>query len=239
MGIEVFRKHLREKRTVKISCNSEIQNSDKIASICRAAQVARASAVSITGDKKLYEIAKRNTKLPIFISSAHPSELLKGIKMGADAIEIGNFGSIIDSLTAQNIYDITLEAMSLASRFSTFVCATIPSEIELTQQVNLAKKFEILGVDVIQIENYNPLISSQAIISNSIEVSRQTILPVICSTNYNIKTAEIAFSQGLNGISINANMNTVSEIELSANIISIVNSISHRNSIHREITMVR
>ena len=68
MGIEVFNKHLREKRAIKVSVGSN-NNLDNVAKICRAAQESRASAVEIPSDKNIYDIARKNTKLPLFASS--------------------------------------------------------------------------------------------------------------------------------------------------------------------------
>ena len=75
MGIEIFKKHLREKRAVKIIAGIDNYNADNVARVCRAAQKGHASAVDISCDKKIYDIARKNTKLPIFVSSVHPFEL--------------------------------------------------------------------------------------------------------------------------------------------------------------------
>jgi hypothetical protein len=91
MGIEIFKKHLREKRAIKISAGFENYNLDSVAKICRAAQRAKASAVGISSNKEVYEIARKNTKLPLFVSSIHPFEILEAVKYGVDGIQIGHY----------------------------------------------------------------------------------------------------------------------------------------------------
>ena len=57
VGIEVFKKHLREKRAIKLSLGSNI-DANKTALIATCAQNAHASAIDIACDKKSFEIAK-------------------------------------------------------------------------------------------------------------------------------------------------------------------------------------
>ena len=56
MGIEVFRKHIREKRAIKIASN--LIDLKDVSNISRASQIGKASAISIPCDRKIYEIVK-------------------------------------------------------------------------------------------------------------------------------------------------------------------------------------
>ena len=97
---------------VKIIAGINNYNLDNVAKVCRAAQKGHASAVDISANKEVYEFARKNTKLPIFVSSVHPFELLEAVKWGADAIEIGNFDALYkfgQSYSAKEVYDIALE----------------------------------------------------------------------------------------------------------------------------------
>ena len=250
MGIEIFKKHLREKRAVKIIAGIDNYNADNVARVCRAAQKGHASAVDISCDKKIYDIARKNTKLPIFVSSVHPFELLNAVQWGVDAIEIGNFDALYkkgQSFTSQQVYDIVLETMGLISKYDVFTCVTIPGNIEISEQIELAKKLEILGVDLIlteglkaDIQSSNPsahLISyAEATIANTLELAQHTALPIMSASGITAKTAPLAFASGASAVGVGSAVNKLdSEIAMSATVMAIVSSVSHRNSINHEI----
>ncbi len=250
MGIEVFKKHLREKRAVKIIAGIDNFNLESVAKVCRAAQKGHASAVDISADKDVYEIARQNTKLPIFVSSIHPFELKKAVEWGADAIEIGNFDALYkkgQTFSADEVYNIALETIGLLNNHNIFTCVTIPGNIDIKDQIELAKKLEILGVDLIQTEGLkqsttstNPsahLVSyAQATIANTIELSQHTSIPIMSASGISAKTAPLAFASGADAVGVGSAVNKLeSEIAMCATVMSIVSSISHRNSIKREI----
>lgn len=250
MGIEVFRKHLREKRAVKIISGINNYNLDNVAKVCRAAQAGHASAVDIAADKKVYETARKNTKLPIFVSSVNPYKLLDAVKWGVDAIEIGNFDALYkqgESFSADTVYDIAVETLSLVSDYDVFTCVTIPGNIEISEQIKLAKKLELMGVDLIQTEGLKQTIKStnpsahlvsyaQASIANTIELAQHTSLPIMTASGISEKTAPLAFASGANAVGVGSAVNKLdSEVSMAATVMSIVSSVSHRNSINREI----
>ena len=253
MGIEVFRKHLREKRAVKIIAGINNYDLDNVAKVCRAAQKAHASAVDIACDKDVYETARKNTKLPVFVSSIHPFELLNAVKWGADAIEIGNFDALYkqgETFSAEEVYDIVLETMSLTESYEPFICVTIPGNIDISEQIELAKKLEILGVDLIQTEGLktssnstNPsahLVSyAEATISNTLELIQHTSLPIMTASGITAKTAPLAFAAGANAVGVGSAVNKLdSEVAMCATIMAIVGSVAGRNSIIKEISYV-
>ena len=250
MGIEIFKKHLREKRAVKIIAGINNRNTDNVAKVCRAAQMGHASAVDIAADIEVYKTARKNTKLPIFVSSIHPFELLDAVKWGADAIEIGNFDALYKegrSFNADEVYDIVLETMSLVNSYDIFTCVTIPGSIEVAEQIELARKLEILGVDLIQTEGLkkdtessNPsahLVSyAQATISNTLELMKHTSLPIMSASGISASTAPLAFASGASAVGVGSAVNKLSsEVEMAATVMAVVASVSHRNSIQKEI----
>ena len=243
MGIEVFKKHLREKRAVKIIAGINNFDTDNVAKVCRAAQMGHASAVDIAA-------ARANTKLPIFVSSIHPFELADAAKWGADAIEIGNFDALYKngkSFTCDEVYEIVLETMSLVSRYNTFVCATIPGNQDIRDQIDLVKNLEILGVDLIQTEGLKQITNSsnpsihlinyaENTIANTMELLNHTSLPIMSASGISAKTAPLAFASGASAIGVGSAVNKLeTEVEMAAAVMSIVNSVSHRNSINKEI----
>ena len=250
MGIEVFKKHLREKRAVKIISGIDNYDLENVAKVCRAAQMGHASAVDIACRKDVYETARKNTKLPVFVSSIHPFELLQAAQWGADAIEIGNFDALYKknmTFSADEVYEIALETLSLVSKYDIFTCVTIPGNIDIVQQIELAKKLEILGVDLIQTEGLKEVTNStnpsshlvnyaKATIENTMELIQHTSIPVMSASGISAKTAPLAFASGASAVGVGAAVNKLdSEVAMCATVMSIVSSISYRNSINKEI----
>lgn len=247
MGIEIFKKHLREKRAVKIS-TCDIKDIEQISKVIKASQTAKASAIEIRADKNIFKIAKQNSKLPIFISSIHPFEILESLKWGVDGILIGNYIESYKNgktFSADEIYDIVLETLGLINKYETYVSVSIPSCIDLEQQQKLTRKLEILGVDLIQIEGIEKkefpkkrtveyLTSVDNAINSTFELNKFSILPILSYADFDENTSQQAFNSGASAVGV-CNLNNKNEGELITNIMSIVGSISHRNSINREI----
>ena len=241
---------MRERRAVKIIAGINNYDLDNVAKVCRASQTGHASAVDIAAGKEVYETARKNTKLPIFVSSVHPFELLEAAKMGADAIEIGNFDALYkigQGYSAQEVYDIVLETMGLLNSYDVFTCATIPGCVNIAEQIELARKFEILGVDLIQTEGLKAVSNStnpsaqlvsyaEATIANTLELSHHTALPIMSASGITPQTAPLAFASGACAVGVGSAVNKLdSEVAMSATVMSVVSSISHRNSIYHEI----
>ena len=250
MGIEVFKKHLRERRAIKIIAGINNRDLNNVAKVCRAAQMGHASAVDVAADINVYKTARKYTKLPVFVSSINPFDLLDAAKWGADAIEIGNFDALYKegkSFSASQVYDITLETMGLLTNYDVFTCVTIPGNIEISEQIELAKKLEILGVDLIQTEGLkkdtsssNPsahLVSyAEATIANTLELTKHTALPIMTASGITAQTAPLAFAAGANAVGVGSAVNKLnSEVEMAATVMAVVSSIAHRNSLQKEI----
>lgn len=250
MGIEVFKKHLREKRAIKIIAGINNYNLDNVAKVCRAAQNGHASAVDISANKDVYNTARKNTKLPIFVSSVHPFELLEAVKWGADAIEIGNFDALYKegkTFSASEVYDIVLETMGLVEKYDVFTCVTIPGTVDISEQIELARKLEILGVDLIQTEGVKQITTStnpsahlisyaQGTIANTLELMKHTSLPIMSASGITSTTAPLAFASGASAVGVGSAVNKLSsEVEMTATVMGIVSSISYRNSLNREL----
>ena len=247
MGIEVFKKHLREKRAIKVIAGIDNYNKDHVAKIARSAQAGRASALDIAADKEIYNIARKNTKLPIFVSSIHPFEILDATKWGADAVEIGNFNAQYKNkkfFTMDEIYDITLESLALIEKYDVFTCVTIPGTLDIFEQIKLTRKLEILGVDLIQTEGLQlagsdkklVVSDAQASIDTAIELAKNTTIPIMVSSAMDIKTVPMAFDAGAVAVGVGSAINKLSsESAMTTEIMNIVGSIAHRNSINREI----
>ena len=246
MGIEIFKKHLREKRAIKVAVGSS--DLEKAAKVCRAAQGARASAIDIPFSKEIYDVARKNSKLPIIVSSIHPFEILEAIKMGADGVQIGNYWDLYRSgkyFNAEEIYDVVLETLGLINEYETFICVTIPASLEMNEQIDLIHKLEVLGVDMIQTEGYKKVAVNGIIVESAFdsilnlgECLKVSKLPIMASSGMSTKTLFAAFERGANAVAVDNVVNQLpSEVAMKTVLMEMVASVSYRNSINRE--MVR
>lgn len=247
MGIEIFQKHIREKRAIKIVAGENNFDLDSVAKIACAAQTGRASAIDVACKKDVIQTARKNTKLPIFASSIHPFEILEAVKAGADAIEIGTFENAYKkgyTYTYSQVYDIILETFGLINDYDVYKCVTIPMCLNSADRIKLLAELEILGVDMVQTEGfkmidpkkYHFIKDPNASINNAIEVIKNSRIPVITTCSMDEKQTNYAFSQGVDGVSIGTYITKQdTEIAMASKISQIVSSISHRNSLNREI----
>ena len=79
------------------------------------------------------------TDMPIFVSSIVPSELVKAVELGADAIELGNFDVLYKkgmSFSADQVMSLVRETMDMLGDTRTFFCVTIPGELSIADQID-------------------------------------------------------------------------------------------------------
>ena len=227
--IESFKLALEEKRAVKIIAGIDNYDAEKVKKVVLAASNSGASAIDICADPEIIAMARSLTELPLFVSSVDPQELAHAVALGADAVELGNF----DALYKKGISFSADQVLNLAKRTKeligdTFFCVTIPGELEITEQVNLARELENLGIDLIQTEghftNESPsdgvrglIERAELTISNTIELTRNIELPVMTATGINPTTASLAFAAGASAIGCGSCVNKLdSEISMIA-----------------------
>jgi len=240
-NIEVFKKHLREKRAVKVISGIDNYDLTKVKKIAQAAQAGFASAIDVACDKDVIKVAKENCHLSVFASSINPFDLAKAVDLGVDAIEIGNFDAFYkkgEIISVHDVYEITLETMTLVQGRNTFICATIPGHIEMDEQIALAKRFELLGIDLIQTEGAPDDIDggarktlfakAQRTIENTLEISRQVAIPVMSATGITKDTAPLAFAAGASAIGVGSCINKLDNpIEMVATVRNIVGAVAY------------
>lgn len=249
-NVENFKRQLREKRAVKIIAGINNYNLTSVASVCRAAQLGLASAVDVAADENVIKTAKENTKLPVFVSSVNPFTLKKAVKWGADALEVGNF----DALYAENfkfgadeVYDIALETVSLTQNDNIFTCVTIPGCIPVEEQIELAKKLELLGVNLLQTEGVKPMkagknASSSDLLSvahmtiaNTMEISKHVSIPVMSASGITAQTAPLAFAAGASAVGVGSCINKLrTQIAMVQTVREIVGAVAYRDVIKQE-----
>jgi len=242
--IDLFKQHLQEKRAVKVIAgidNFDIENVKKVVS---AAEKSGASAVDICAKEEIVSEIRSMTDMPIFVSSVVPSELARAVELGADAIELGNFDVLYKtgkSFSASEVLHLVQETRSLIGDKDVFFCVTVPGEISVTEQIELAQKLEEMGIDLIQTEGHyhtdtvlegaRALIDrAELTISNTIEICRNVETPVMTATGINPTTAPFAFAAGASAIGCGSCINKLSsEIAMIATSTALV-EIAKRNS---------
>lgn len=243
---DVFRKHLREKRAVQvIDYGSDLENIKKVAT---AAQAGMASSVCVDARKETVNVAKENTRLPIFVASHNPFKLLEGMKAGASGIVIGNYNKLYEQnvlLTVDDIYEITVEAMNLTKKFNPFVSVTIPGYMDSKDQVKLAKKLEIIGVDLLQTEGSQrfqsraikgSINSAKISIGNTMELVDSVNLPIMTTSGLTEDSVPLAFSAGARGVGVGSCINKMdTQIGMTTMVRNIVGSIAFNRRSSREL----
>ncbi|MBP3924551.1 DUF561 domain-containing protein [bacterium] len=237
--IELFRQHLTEKRAVKVIAGIDNFDVESVKKVVMSAQESGASAVDICAKEEIVKMVREMTDMPIFVSSVVPSELVRAIELGADAIELGNFDALYKSgqtFSAEDVLRLTKETISMMGDNRVFFCVTIPGEISINEQIELARQLEILGVDLIQTEGHFSSDSqvsgvrglmerAELTLSNTIELSRNIDLPIMTATGINPTTAPFAFAAGASAIGcgscINKMDSTISMIATARNLVEI------------------
>lgn len=240
--IESFKRALSEKRAVKIIAGIDNFNVEKVRKVVMAASNSGASAIDICANPDIIAMARQMTDLPLFVSSIEPQELAHAVALGADAVELGNFDALYkkgQTFTASQVLELAKETKELIE--DTFFCVTIPGELEIAEQIELARALEDLGVDLIQTEGHfsneapsngvRGLIErAELTISNTIELSRNIELPIMTATGINPTTAALAFAAGASAIGCGSCVNKLdSEISMLAVSKSLV-EIAERNA---------
>lgn len=236
--IDLFKRDLAEKTAVKVIAGIDNFDVENVRKVISAAEKAQASAVDISADAEIIKMAKEMTTIPVFVSSIVPEELQRALELGADAIEIGNFDTLYRNgvrITAAEVLEITRKTMSLIEE-DVFVCVTIPGHIGISEQVELAAQLEKMHIDLVQVEGSavieaksagarGLLEASQVSLANTIEIARNTDIPVMSASGITPTTASLFFASGASAIGVGSCINRLStEIEMLAVIKSLMES---------------
>ncbi len=241
--IESFKQALAEKRAVKIIAGIDNFDAEKVKMVVKAASNSGASAIDICADPDIIAMARSITELPLFVSSIEPLELAHAVALGADAVELGNFDALYkkgQTFTASQVLRLARKTRELIGD-DVFFCVTIPGELEIAEQIELARDLETLGVDLIQTEghfsNETPsngvrglIERAELTLSNTIELSRNIETPIMTATGINPTTASLAFAAGASAIGCGSCINKLdSELSMLAVSKSLV-EIAERNA---------
>ena len=228
--IENFKQALAEKRAVKIIAGIDNFNAESVKKVVAAASNSGASAIDICANPEIISMVREMTDLPVFVSSVSPEELEHAVALGADAVELGNFDALYkkgQTFTSSQVLNLAKRTRELIGS-DVFFCVTIPGELEISEQINLARELELIGIDLIQTEghftNETPsngvrglIERAELTISNTIELSRNIEIPIMTATGINPTTASLAFAAGASAIGCGSCINKLdSEISMLA-----------------------
>lgn len=244
MSIELFRQHLTEKRAVKVIAGIDNFDIENIKKVVMSAQESGASAVDICAKPEIISEIREMTDMPIFVSSIVPSELVKAVELGADAIELGNFDVLYKkgiSFSAEQVLSLVKETLDMLGDTRVFFSVTIPGELAIAEQIELARKLETMGIDLIQTEGHfsssnisegarGLMERAELTLSNTIELSRNVDMPIMTATAINPTTAPFAFAAGASAIGCGSCINKMdSTLSMMATTRSLV-EIASRNA---------
>ena len=242
--IDLFKRHMEEKRAVKVIAGIDNFDIENIKKVVMSAQESGASAVDICAKPEIISEIREMTDMPIFVSSIVPSELVKAVELGADAIELGNFDVLYKkgiSFSAEQILSLVNETLEMLGDTRVFFSVTIPGELAIAEQIELARKLETMGIDLIQTEGHfsssnisegarGLMERAELTLSNTIELSRNVDMPIMTATAINPTTAPFAFAAGASAIGCGSCINKMdSTLSMMATTRSLV-EIASRNA---------
>lgn len=251
--IDLFKQHLREKRAVKVIAGIDNYDIENIKKVVAAANQAGASAIDICANEDIFMTVRELTDLPLFVSSIIAEELIQAVRLGADAIELGNF----DALYRKGIQMGSEEILELAKATKngiqgfqtgadTFFSVTVPGHISVSEQIELARSLEEIGVDLIQTEGAaitnaksegarGLMETAQVSIANTIELVRNVEVPVMTASGITPTTAAMAFAAGASAIGVGSCINkmdsTLGMIAVATSLVEIASKNSQRETV--------
>jgi len=241
---ELLKQAVAEKKLVKIIAGIDNFDLNKVKQIVIAAEKGGANAVDISADEKIVKMAVETSSLPIFVSSIDPIELAQAARLGADALEIGNFDALYKKglrITADEVLDIVDRTIELAGE-DVFISVTVPGHLDIQEQIELAQQLEEMKVDLIQTEGAalvepdadgaRGLVQKATVsIANTIELVRNIGIPVMTASGITSTTAPLAFAAGAVGIGVGSCVNKLnSTLEMTATVMSIVDAVKIQSS---------
>ena len=241
--IEHFKRHLSERRAVKVISGIDNFDAEKVCNVVRAAEIGGASAVDICFDRDIIKMVKDLTHLPVFVSSISPEELAEAVRLGADAVEIGNFDALYKKgmrAGAEEVLNIARETKRLLGDTNAFICVTVPGHIDISEQISLALKLEEMEIDLLQTEGAASNTPSktgarglmqlaEVSISNTIELVRNVSIPVMTASGLTASTAAMAFAAGASAIGIGSCVNKLSSvIAMAASVKAVTEAVNRR-----------
>lgn len=229
-----------------------INNFDKerVLQIVRAADAMQAACVDISAREDIVvEAVAAAENTAIVVSSVNVAELIRAEELGATVLELGNFEALHDEGIfpgADQVYDWASELMS--AREQALVSITIPGHLSVSEQVALATKLEVLGVDILQTEGASLVEAKSAAVlgqiekasltlANTIEISKAVSKTfILTASGISPDTAKLAIAAGAHGIGVGKYVN---KLESSIEMMAAIKALQEVLSIERSILSIK
>ncbi|MGN0014076.1 MAG: DUF561 domain-containing protein [Candidatus Gastranaerophilaceae bacterium] len=219
--IDTFKNAMTSRKALKVIAGINNFDMEKVRNVVSAATQGGAHAVDICCNKKIFDMSREMTELPIFVSSVVPSELAMAAEWGADAIELGNYDALTREgrmVSADEVWSWARETKSLLNGKDVFFSVTIPGHISMTEQIELAHKLESLHIDLIQTEGsmvsehhstgvMGLMETAMRTMANTMEISANTEIPVMTASGISVKTIAMAFASGASAVGVGSAVN--------------------------------
>ena len=197
---------------------------------------------------------RKQTSLPICVSSISINDLYQCVVEGVDLIEIGNYDFFYQKrcfLSKQHILHLAKKIRDLFPSID--LCVTIPYILSLEEQIDLACQLEYIGVQILQTESLKIKVSnstlsltelinlSMPVLSTTYALSKVVDIPIIASSGMNIVTASLAMRYGASAIGMGSSIsNCNNEFSKYRYIKEVINSmvIKNKNSGYNRIKLV-
>ena len=242
--IDLFKEDLAAKKAVKIIAGIDNFDIENVKKVVKSAEAAGASAIDICADETIISEIRSMTDMPMFVSSIVPSELVRAVELGADAIELGNFDVLYKkgvSFSKSDVLNLVDQTLEMLGDNRVFFSVTIPGEISIADQIELARELSERNIDLIQTEGHfsadkqadgvrGLMERAELTISNTIELVRNVEIPIMTATGINPTTAPFAFAAGASAIGCGSCINKMnSELSMIATAKQLV-EIASRNA---------
>ena len=185
---QTIQKELKAQSLLKVISGLNNFDEESVMMIAKAAAIGGADMIDIACKPELVETITENLAIPICVSAVQPELFIDSVKAGASMIEIGNYDSFYEkgiTFSPDKVLSITKETKQILPNVTLSV--TVPHNISLDLQVNLAVQLVKAGADIIQTEGGK----STAPSSPGIQGYFQKSVPTL-STTYAIKQEFVA-----------------------------------------------
>nr|WDA99511.1 hypothetical protein GAYE_10879_106 [Galdieria yellowstonensis] len=245
-----IRNDLEKKKILKLITGLNNFNLNKISNICIAASKNIVTYIDISSDPYLIRAIKKITDLPICASSILPEELYQSVEAGADIIELGNYESFYEKGLIVNPDHIIYLTNKIRNRMpNTPLTVTIPSYLQLEEQINLAIKLQDYNINFLQTEGKYKIKSRYLLdyiklalptLIATEKISKLVNIPIICSSGISIFTAPLSIYLGASGVGVGSllkNINNKSDLDNLINNLKLSLLLSIRNKNNKNIVL--
>ncbi len=245
---QTIQKELKAQSFLKVISGLNNFNINSVRMISKAASLGGADLIDLAADPYLVEQVKQISNIPICVSAVEPSLFIDCVKAGATIIEIGNFDSFYTkgiTFSPEKVLQITRDTKQLLPNVP--ISVTVPHNISLDLQVNLALHLVEEGADIIQTEGGTSAKPYTAGIQGYLEKSVPTLSatyaikqefeknnienPIMSASGLSQVTCPLAITCGASGVGVGSVINKLDNLVSMVAVIralkeSLVNSVN-------------